>query len=99
MDTGGTPPPIPPRDRDQTKARRDLSRSNGTDKSLPAVTARQQASRKIVAGHPAGMLRESGRQHRSDDAVAWGITTSRLRDWHKGRHPGCNLAARLHDKA
>lgn len=29
----------------------------------PPVTAGQQASRKIVAGHPAGMLRESGRQH------------------------------------
>jgi len=29
----------------------------------PPVTARQQASRKIVAGHPAGMLRKSGRQH------------------------------------
>ena len=29
----------------------------------PPVTAGQQASRKIVAGHPAGMLRKSGRQH------------------------------------
>ena len=36
---------------------------------------------------------------RYDTAVAWGITTNRLRDWHKGRHPGCNLARRLHDKA
>lgn len=36
---------------------------------------------------------------RYDTAVAWGITTSRLRDWHKGRHPGYNLARRLHDKA
>jgi hypothetical protein len=35
---------------------------------------------------------------RYDDAVAWGITTNRLREWHKGRHPGCNLARRLHDR-
>jgi transposase len=36
---------------------------------------------------------------RYDEQVAWGITTNRLRDWHQGRHPGCNLARRLHDKA
>jgi len=36
---------------------------------------------------------------RYDEQVAWGITTNRLRDWHKGRHPGYNLARRLHDKA
>src|SRR5450631_1182707 len=36
---------------------------------------------------------------RYDTAVAWGITTNRRRDWHKGRHPGYNLARRLHDKA
>jgi len=36
---------------------------------------------------------------RYDTTVAWGITTSRLREWHKGRHPGYNLARRLHDKA
>ena len=36
---------------------------------------------------------------RYDDQVAWGITTNRLRDWHKGRHPGYNLARRLQDKA
>ena len=36
---------------------------------------------------------------RYDDAVAWGITTNRLRDWHKGNHPGYNLARRLQDKA
>ncbi len=36
---------------------------------------------------------------RYDDAVARGITTSRLRDWHKGNHPGYNLARRLQDKA
>jgi transposase len=36
---------------------------------------------------------------RYDEQVAWGITTNRLRDWHKGRHPGYNLARRLQDKA
>ena len=36
---------------------------------------------------------------RYDDQVAWGITTSRLRDWHKGNYPGCYLARRLQDKA
>ncbi len=36
---------------------------------------------------------------RYDDQVAWGITTNRLRDWHKGRHTGYNLAKRLQDKA
>ncbi len=38
-------------------------------------------------------------RQRYDDAVAWGITTSRHRDWPKGNHPGYNLAMRLHDKA
>jgi transposase len=27
------------------------------------------------------------------------MTTNRLREWHKGRHPGYNLARRLQDKA
>ncbi|HVB43149.1 MAG TPA: transposase [Streptosporangiaceae bacterium] len=36
---------------------------------------------------------------RYDEQVARGITTSRLRDWHKGNIPGCNLAKRLQDKA
>jgi transposase len=36
---------------------------------------------------------------RYDEQVAWGITTNRHRDWHKGRHPGYNLAKRLQDKA
>lgn len=36
---------------------------------------------------------------RYDDAVRWGITTNRHRDWPKGNHPGYNLATRLHDKA
>lgn len=36
---------------------------------------------------------------RYDDAVGWGITTNRHRDWPKGNHPGYNLATRLHDKA
>jgi hypothetical protein len=41
----------------------------------------------------------AGLRARYDEQVAWGITTSRLRDWHKGNHPGYNLAKRLHDKA
>ncbi len=36
---------------------------------------------------------------RYDQEVAWGITTNRHRDWHKGRHPGYNLASRLQAKA
>jgi transposase len=35
---------------------------------------------------------------RYDKAVAWGQTTNRLRDWHKGNHPGYVLAKRLSDK-
>lgn len=35
---------------------------------------------------------------RYDKAVAWGITTNRHRDWHKGNHPGYTLAQRLQDK-
>jgi hypothetical protein len=38
-------------------------------------------------------------RQRYDDAVGWGITTNRHRDWPKGNHPGYNLATRLHDKA
>ncbi|MCA1681936.1 MAG: transposase, partial [Actinobacteria bacterium] len=38
-------------------------------------------------------------RQRYDDAVGWGITTNRHRDWTKGNHPGYNLATRLHDKA
>ena len=41
----------------------------------------------------------AGLRARYDEQVAWGITTNRLRDWHKGRHPGYNLARRLQDKA
>ena len=41
----------------------------------------------------------AGLRARYDDQVAWGITTNRLRDWHKGNHPGYNLAKRLQDKA
>ncbi|MCA1851003.1 MAG: IS66 family transposase [Beggiatoa sp.] len=36
---------------------------------------------------------------RYDQAVAWGQTTNRHRDWHKGNHPGYTLATRLADKA
>jgi transposase len=38
-------------------------------------------------------------RERYDKAVAWGITTNRHRDWHKGNHPGYTLAQRLKDKA
>jgi len=42
------------------------------------------------------LLAES--HQRYDTAVAWGITTNRHRDWHKGNHPGFPLAQRLKDK-
>src|SRR5258706_6335316 len=48
MTTGETPPRIPPRDRDQTKARRDPIR-NGTDSKIIAVRARP--GRRIVKEH------------------------------------------------
>jgi len=38
-------------------------------------------------------------RRRYDEAVGWGITTNRHRDWDKGNHPGYNLATRLRDKA
>jgi hypothetical protein len=41
----------------------------------------------------------AGLRARYDEAVAWGITTNRHRDWHQGRHPGYNLAKRLQGKA
>jgi transposase len=41
----------------------------------------------------------AGLRARYDEQVAWGITTNRHRDWHKGNHPGYNLAKRLQDKA
>ncbi len=41
----------------------------------------------------------AGLRTRYDKAVAWGITTNRHRDWHKGNHPGYTLATRLRDKA
>jgi hypothetical protein len=41
----------------------------------------------------------AGLRARYDEEVAWGITTNRHRDWHKGHHPGYNLASRLQAKA
>jgi transposase len=41
----------------------------------------------------------AGLRARYDEEAAWGITTNRLRDWHKGHHPGYNLAVRLQAKA
>jgi hypothetical protein len=41
----------------------------------------------------------AGLRARYDDAVRWGQTTNRLRDWHDGNHPGYVLASRLKAKA
>ena len=41
----------------------------------------------------------AGLRQRYDQAVAWGQTTNRLRDWHDGNHPGYVLARRLKAKA
>jgi len=41
----------------------------------------------------------AGLRERYDQAVAWGQTTNRLRDWHDGNHPGYVLASRLKAKA
>lgn len=41
----------------------------------------------------------AGLRQRYDDAVRWGQTTNRLRDWHDGNHPGYVLACRLKAKA
>jgi hypothetical protein len=41
----------------------------------------------------------AGLRARYDEQVAWGVTTNRHSDWHKGNHPGYNLAKRLQDKA
>jgi hypothetical protein len=60
-----------------------------------AVTAAKAAGAdRLDPGVPAG-LRE-----RYDQAVAWGITTNRHREWDDGKnHPGYVLASRLADKA
>src|SRR6266516_1696316 len=59
-----TPPWIPPRDRGQTTAGRDPSRSKG-DAQDPGPDGHRQAatSPKSTAEDPARMLRKSGRQH------------------------------------
>lgn len=38
-------------------------------------------------------------RERYDQAVSWGITTNRHRDWPTGRHPGYTLARRLQARA
>jgi hypothetical protein len=58
-----------------------------------AVTDATTAGRDHLDPHLLTDLRQ-----RYDDAVRWGITTNRHRDWPKGNHPGYNLAKRLHDK-
>lgn len=40
-----------------------------------------------------------GLRERYDKATKWGLLTNRLRDWHKGNHPGYRLAKRLAAKA
>jgi transposase len=62
-----------------------------------AAAAVQAASNNGKDQLDPGLL--AGLRARYDDQVAWGITTNRLRDWHKGNHPGYNLAKRLQDKA
>ena len=68
------------------------------------ITVLREANTAVVAA------KTDGRDHldpqlltdlhaRYDQAVAWGITTNRHRDWDKGNHPGYNLATRLRDKA
>jgi transposase len=57
-----------------------------------------EQARAIGAGQLDPELLADLRQ-RYDKAVAWGITTNRHRDWHKGNHPGYTLATRLKDKA
>ena len=38
-------------------------------------------------------------RQRYDEAVAFGITHNRHRDWHDGNHPGYTLGCWLHDYA
>jgi transposase len=68
------------------------------------ITVLRDAAKAVDQAHAAGadhldpqLLAEL--RQRYDKAVAWGITTNRHRDWHKGNHPGYTLAQRLRDKA
>jgi transposase len=65
---------------------------------LRATAKAVDQARAAGAGQVAPELLENLRA-RYDKAVAWGITTNRHRDWHKGNHPGYTLAQRLTDKA
>jgi hypothetical protein len=68
------------------------------------ITVLREAAAAITTAHTQGhdqldpQLLTDLRQ-RYDQAVGWGITTNRHRDWATGNHPGYNLAKRLHDKA
>jgi len=59
-----------------------------------AVTAAQAEGRDQLDPQLLADLRR-----RYDEAVEWGITTNRHRDWPTGNHPGYTLATRLRDKA
>jgi transposase len=68
------------------------------------ITVLRDAAKAVDEAHAAGadqldpqLLAEL--RQRYDKAVAWGATTNRHRDWHKGNHPGFTLAKRLKDKA
>src|SRR5437867_2262161 len=62
MATGDSPPRIPPRDRRETR-RGGIPHVQGRQQNPdPAEGSREAGSSKSTAGHPAGMLRESGRQ-------------------------------------
>ncbi|MGH3627869.1 MAG: IS66 family transposase [Sciscionella sp.] len=67
------------------------------------ITVLQDTAETVDQAHAAGadhldpeLLTELRRRY--DKAVAWGITTNRHRDWHKGNHPGYTLATRLKNK-
>jgi transposase len=68
------------------------------------ITVLRQAAAAVTAAQAQGhhqldpqMLADL--RQRYDQAVEWGITTNRHRDWPNGNHPGYNLAKRLDDKA
>src|SRR6058998_2335783 len=67
MATGDSPPRIPPRDRRETR-RGGIPHVQGRQQNPdPAEGSREAGSSKSTAGHPAGMLRESGRQQQVTD--------------------------------
>src|SRR5436309_839701 len=74
MATGDSPPRIPPRDRRETR-RGGIPHVQGRQQNPdPAEGSREAGSSKSTAGHPAGMLRESGRQQRQAGDIRPGDT-------------------------